>query len=71
MNVHHTSQSSAYTASHSHHLLPLPAQSLLRSAAATHNSPRDPLARQRAVEHTIRRVRRDYPDYFREDDHAA
>jgi hypothetical protein len=53
-----------------HHLLPADAQHLLRRAAATATPAHDLLARQRAVEYAIRRVRREHPDYFREDDYA-
>lgn len=50
-----------------HTLLPVDAQNLLRRAVATPATWYDPLARKRAVEQATARVRRTYPEYFREE----
>lgn len=47
-----------------HNVLPSDAQAMLRRAAATRNTDDDPLARIKAVNMAISRVRRQYPDCF-------
>ena len=37
----------------------------LQQAAATENSPVDPLARQKAIEKVTRRIKQQYPKFFR------
>ena len=47
-----------------HSLLPIEAQLLLRRAASTPIIKGDPLAKRRAVDIAIEKVKRDYPKYF-------
>jgi len=49
-------------------LLPEAAQRVLKKAALTPITPFDPLARRKAVDYAINRVRRDFPKYFQKDD---
>tara|TARA_R110000851_G_scaffold46469_3_gene112951 strand:+ start:579 stop:758 length:180 start_codon:yes stop_codon:yes gene_type:complete len=51
-----------------HTLLPEAAQRVLKKAALTPITPFDPLARRKAVDYAINRVRRDFPKYFQKDD---
>lgn len=48
-----------------HQVLPVDAQLRLRAAAATPDSPVDPLARQKAVEAAVRWCRATYPSCFK------
>jgi hypothetical protein len=48
-------------------LLPWPAREALRRAAETPVTDADPLARRRAIDKTLQRLRNQYPDYFRKD----
>lgn len=50
-----------------HDLLPKDAQAMLKRAAATPVPGHDPLARLKALEHAIKRVRREWPHLFRID----
>lgn len=47
-----------------HNLLPLDAQAMLRRAAATKVPESDPLARVRAVDQAIKRIKREHPHLF-------
>jgi hypothetical protein len=47
-----------------HNLLPLDAQALLRRAAATRVTDTDPMARIRAVDQAIKRVKREHSRLF-------
>jgi len=47
-----------------HTVLPVEAQLILRRAASTPITEEDPLARRRAVDSAIDKVKRDYPEYF-------
>lgn len=48
--------------------LPLEAKLLLQRAAETPITVDDPLARVKAVDHAIQRVKRDYPNFFSDED---
>lgn len=47
-------------------LLPPLARKLLIDAAATPENPKDPLARQRAIEDATKKVKSMYPQFFKE-----
>ena len=47
-----------------HSLLPVEAQLLLKRAASTQLKKGDYLAKRRAVDNAIEKVKRDYPEYF-------
>lgn len=49
-----------------HGLLPKAAQDALKRAAATPITKADPMARSKAIDQAVRRLKREYPDYFRE-----
>lgn len=48
-----------------HSLLPEKAKNILQQAAATPVHPRDPLARQRAINQAMAKVREMYPQFFK------
>ena len=48
-------------------VLPAPARAALQRAAQTPIPHDDPLARVKAINQTIQRLRRQYPDHFRKD----
>lgn len=54
-----------------HKALPQDAISMLKRASLVENTPDDPRRRQKAVEHAIARVKREFPSFFREEDHEA
>ena len=47
-------------------VLPPLARKLLMDAAATPDNPKDPLARQRAIEDATKKVKSMYPKFFKE-----
>lgn len=47
-------------------VLPPLARKLLMEAAATPDNPKDPLARQRAIEDATKKVKQMYPNFFKE-----
>ncbi len=48
-----------------HSVLPIPAQIELMKAAQVKNTPSDPMARRKAMDLAIERVKTRYPTYFR------
>jgi hypothetical protein len=48
-----------------HSVLPISAQRELMAAAETPITPEDPLARRKAVDRAMERVKQKYPEYFR------
>lgn len=48
-------------------VLPLEAREALVKAAATKNTPGDPYARIRTINLTITRLKRQYPNFFKEE----
>ena len=53
-----------------HHLLPDSAQRLLKVAARVKPTEADPLARERAIDAAVARVKLLYPECFQEDDNG-
>jgi len=49
-----------------HKALPMDAQADLKAAAQTPITPEDPLARVKAIDHAIQRVKQRYPHLFKE-----
>jgi hypothetical protein len=47
-------------------MLPPMARRMLAEAASTENTPNDPLARQRAIEHATEQVKQLFPRYFKD-----
>ncbi|WP_334157894.1 hypothetical protein [Oryzomicrobium sp.] len=48
-----------------HRVLPHQAVTALQLAAATENTPADPLRRQKAIEKTTQRIKQQYPQFFK------
>ncbi|MDD4913301.1 MAG: hypothetical protein PHP57_13490 [Sideroxydans sp.] len=46
--------------------LPEEAQRLLREAAKTPNTPKDPMAKIKAIDAAVAKVKSQYPSYFKE-----